>query len=57
MVHLLNMLPPCLNVSEARKGLETPPDEGDSKVSRFLYQTLLSIQARGHPRQGFRSLA
>jgi len=57
MVHLLKVLPHGLNVSKARKELETPPDEGDSKVSRYLYQTSTSIQARARRRQGFPPVA
>jgi hypothetical protein len=47
MEHLLNVLPPGSNVSEARKRPETLPEEGDSEVSRYLYQTPASIHAGG----------
>jgi hypothetical protein len=47
MVPLLDVLPPESNVSEARKGPETLPDEEDSKVSRYPYQTLRVYRIAG----------
>jgi hypothetical protein len=52
MGDLLSVLPHDWNVSEAEEP-ETLPDEEDSKVSRYLYQTLASIHAGGPRRSGF----